>query len=101
MRLKLLLAASFLLAPFAHAQTAPADPYLWLEEVSSTKAMDWVNSHNAASVARLEPDPRYKTLYDQALEIAGARDRIPAPRFLHGEIYNFWQDADHLRGYWR
>jgi prolyl oligopeptidase len=85
----------------ALAQTAPDDPYVWLEEVSSTKSMDWVNAHNAASSQRLEADPRYQTLYDEALTIAGAKDRIPAPRFLHGAIYNFWQDPDHLRGYLR
>ncbi len=83
------------------AQTAPDDPYIWLEDVSSPKAMEWVEAHNAASTQRLEADPRYKTLYDEALAIAGAKDRIPAPRFLHGEIYNFWQDPDHLRGFLR
>lgn len=61
MRLKLLLAATLMLASqVGHAQTAPADKYIWLEDVSSPKAMEWVNSHSAASVARLEPDPHYK-----------------------------------------
>lgn len=83
------------------AQTAPEDPYIWLEDVSSAKSMEWVEAHNAASTRRLEADPRYKTLYDEALAIAGAKDRIPAPRFLHGAIYNFWQDPDHLRGFLR
>ncbi|HEY1560793.1 MAG TPA: prolyl oligopeptidase family serine peptidase [Caulobacteraceae bacterium] len=84
----------------AHAQTPPADPYIWLEEVSSPKAMAWVEEHNK-SVGPLEADPRYKGLYDEALALAAAKDRIPAPHFIHGEIYNFWQDGDHLRGYWR
>ena len=84
----------------ASAQT-PTDNYIWLEDVSSPKAMEWVNAHNATTVSRLEPDPRYKTLYDEALELAGAKDRIPTPVFLAGEIYNFWQDQEHLRGYWR
>jgi prolyl oligopeptidase len=83
------------------AQTAAEDPYLWLEDVSSPKAMEWVEAHNAASTKKLEADPHYQTLYDEALAIAGAKDRIPAPRFLHGAIYNFWQDPDHLRGYLR
>jgi prolyl oligopeptidase len=106
MRLKILIGLMLALAPqlgapqLSYAQ-APADPYLWLEEVSSPRAMDWVNSHNAASTARLEAGPRYKVLYSEALEIAGAKDRIPAPRFIRGEIYNFWQDQEHLRGYWR
>lgn len=80
----------------APAQSSAEDPYLWLEDVSSPRAMDWVNAHNARSVAVLEADRRYPTLYSEAIEIASAKDRIPAPAFVHGEIYNFWQDADHL-----
>ena len=83
------------------AQPAPADPYIWLEQVSSPEAMGWVNSHNAKSQAVLEADPRYATLYREALALASSKDRIPAPSFTHGEIYNFWNDADHLRGIWR
>ena len=84
-------------AAAAAAQTGD-DPYIWLEQVSSPEAMAWVESHNAASTKRLEADPRYQTFYDEALAIAGARDRIPQPRFINGAIYNFWSDPDHLRG---
>lgn len=100
-----LIPAALLLAILASsaapAQSSADDPYLWLEDVSSPRAMDWVNAHNARSVAVLESDRRYQTLYSQALEIASAKDRIPAPTFAHSEIYNFWQDAEHLRGIWR
>ncbi len=105
-----LLLSSFLAGPLMAEDNKPAapapaatadDPYIWLEEVSSPKAMAWVESHNATTVKRLEADPRYKTLYDQAFALASAKDRIPMPSFLNGEIYNFWQDADHLRGIWR
>jgi prolyl oligopeptidase len=83
------------------AATDAADPYIWLEDANGAKAMDWVNAHNAKATAVLEADKRYPTLYQEALTIAEAKDRIPAGRFLHGEIYNFWQDADHVRGVWR
>src|SRR5258708_31963243 len=63
--------------------------------------MAWVEAHNAATTKKLEADPHYQVLYNEALTIAAAKDRIPEPSFLHGEIYNFWQDADHLRGLWR
>jgi prolyl oligopeptidase len=101
-----LLASAALLPVTAHAQTtaAPteaADPFEWLEEWTTPRAMEWVNAHNAVTEKRLQADPRYQQLYDQALAIAGAKDRIPAPSFLNGEIYNFWQDAEHLRGIWR
>ncbi len=77
------------------------DPYLWLEDVSSPRAMAWVNAENAKTVAVLEKDPHYAGFYDDALAIAQAKDRIPAPNFLDGGVFNFWQDADHVRGIWR
>jgi prolyl oligopeptidase len=90
----------------AHAQPAASvppggDPYIWLEDVSGKRSMDWVNAHNAKSQAVLEADPRYQSYYSQALAIAQAKDRIPGGRFLDGRIYNFWQDEDHVRGIWR
>ena len=89
-------------APPSASQAAAADdPYLWLEEWTTPRAMAWVEAENAQTKARLDSDPVYQTFYDEALEIAGAKDRIPAPRFLNGEIYNFWQDDTHLRGIWR
>ena len=84
----------------AMAQVAD-DPYIWLEEVSSPKAMAWVEAHNTKTVAALEADPRYQAYYDQALAIAEAKDRNPTGSFIGGKIYNFWQDADHVRGIWR
>ena len=96
------LALFAIVAAMAAAPAAlPSDPYVWLEEVSSPNAMAWVEAHNAATTKVLEADPRYGRLHDEALAIAAAKDRIPQPSFTHGEIYNFWQDADHLRGIWR
>jgi prolyl oligopeptidase len=82
----------------AIAQTASDDPYIWLEDVSSPKAMAWVQAHNAKSTAILEADPRYQEYYNEALTLAQAQDRIPYGTFTAGQIYNFWQDADHTRG---
>jgi prolyl oligopeptidase len=95
------MAAALALSSPALAQDTSDDPYIWLEDVSSPRSMEWVESHNAETVKRLEAGPRYATLYNEALEIAGAKDRIPSPSFVHGEVFNFWQDADHLRGIWR
>jgi prolyl oligopeptidase len=100
------LASIFLMvlaSPSAAVQTKAADndPYLWLEDVTGQRAMDWVNSHNARSQAVLEAGPRYQRYYAEALEIAQAKDRIPTGRFIGGQVYNFWQDEDHVRGIWR
>jgi prolyl oligopeptidase len=88
-------------AAAAQQDAASDDPYIWLEDVSGQRAMDWVNSHNAKSQAILETDPRYPQYYADALAIAQASDRIPYGSFIGGQIYNFWQDADHVRGIWR
>ena len=90
------------LATSAHAEPSDkSDPYLWLEDVHGERAMSWVNGENTKTLNVLENDPRYAELHAAALKIAEAKDRIPTPRIIHGEIYNFWQDADHTRGIWR
>ena len=58
-----LLASTLLSAPLmaqtkdspapASAAANPDDPYIWLEEVRSDRAMDWVNAHNAETVKQL------------------------------------------------
>src|SRR5690349_11622139 len=85
-------------AATAQQGATPDDPYIWLEDVSAPRAMDWVNSHNAKTQAVLEADPRYRQYYNEALAIAQANDRIPYGSFRGNQVYNFWQDADHVRG---
>jgi len=85
----------------AAAQVPADDPYLWLEEFSSPRAMQWVEAHNAVTVKALEADPRYASYFAEALALAQAKDRLPAGAFRNGQIYNFWQDEAHVRGIWR
>ena len=100
MRIASLALIAALMSPAIAAAAPPDDPYVWLEEATSPRAMAWVNQHNE-SAKKLEAYSLYQGFYDEALKLAAAKDRIPAPTFLHGAIYNFWQDGDHLRGYWR
>jgi prolyl oligopeptidase len=83
------------------AADSAADPYLWLESQTGPRAMAWVNAENAKTLAVLERDPHFAPLYDQALAVAQASDRIPYVRFVGGALYNFWQDSAHVRGVWR
>jgi prolyl oligopeptidase len=86
----------------AATEPAPAaDPYIWLEQVSSPESLAWIDNENKRSLAVLETDPRFETLYSDALKIAEATDRIPTPNQTGGGILNFWQDADHVHGIWR
>jgi len=99
--LRLLLPLAVALSAGAGAQGVSDDPYIWLEEKDSPRAMTWVEAHNAKTVASFQADRRYKPFYDEALALATAEDRIPVPAFRNGGIFNFWQDAAHLRGLWR
>ncbi len=77
------------------------DPFLWLEDVEGDEALAWVREQNARTLGLLEADPRYQGLYDAALKIITAEDRIPYPSFRGADLANFWQDAAHVRGVWR
>jgi prolyl oligopeptidase len=88
--------------PSAPAPAASADdPFIWLEDAESPKALDWAKAQNARSLGVLEKDPRYEGLHEAALKIVDATDRIPTPAFRAGSIYNLWQDKDHVQGLWR
>jgi prolyl oligopeptidase len=76
------------------------DPYLWLEDVEGKEALDWVRAHNGITESALcdaafEADKR--TLY----EISTRPDNIPFITRRRGQLYNFWQDVNHVRGLWR
>jgi prolyl oligopeptidase len=98
--LRALLLASTLITP-AFAADVANDPYIWLEQVDSPEAMTWVRAENAKTLAVLEKDARYDGFLQSARAIAQAQDRIPMPHVIRGQVYNFWQDAAHVRGIWR
>lgn len=78
------------------------DPYIWMEEIEGTRAMDWAKAQNARSLPVLQGDPRYADLEAKALAILNAKDRVPGVSFAgDGSLRNFWQDQDHVRGIWR
>lgn len=101
-RILSLLSATLLTGAAAPAVTAPADdPFVWLEDWTGPRAMQWVEAENKATETAFRNDPRYDNYYRQALAIASAKDRIAMPMLVHGRIYNFWRDADHPQGVWR
>jgi len=78
----------------------PADPRLWLEEVDSERALDWVRARNAETLTTFggeafdELQARLRAIYD-------ADDKIPFVTERGGWLYNFWQDEASPRGVWR
>ena len=98
---------NLMIAAFAVALNIPAlsfadeDPYLWLETVESENALAWARGQNQRSLDQLEAHPLFEPIHDKALEILTSDDRIAYPSLMGGEIYNYWRDAEHVRGIWR
>jgi prolyl oligopeptidase len=81
--------------------TEPDDPYLWLEDVTGERALDWVRARNDEAFAELTGNERFTALQAQIREALDADDRIPYVRRRGEWLYNFWRDASHPRGLWR
>ena len=77
------------------------DPYLWLEEVEGERALEWVHARNRECFDELEADERYGKFLSQAEKLLNAKDRIPYGSIRGKYVYNFWQDAEHVRGIMR
>jgi prolyl oligopeptidase len=77
------------------------DPFLWLENIDSPQAMQWVHERNAVSHSQLASDADFNVLRDQLAEVLNASDRIPSVTRRGDWLYNFWQDESHQRGLWR
>ena len=60
--------------------------------------MAWVNAENNRSAKALDVGPVYETLAETALKVLESPTRLPNPQFRVGEVYNTWQDAQHIRG---
>jgi prolyl oligopeptidase len=89
------------LMPHAMAQTGadiPSDKYAWLEDINGEKPLAWVKEHDARTAAVLEKNPHFAQLQAEALKVLESPDRLPWPDFHGSVIYNFWQDAQHVRG---
>lgn len=92
--------------PNSSAATSPAvagdtDPYLWLEDVTGEKAIEWVKARNAKSQSKLEADPQFNALREDLLAILDSDARIPFVSKQGDYYYNFWRDKKNERGLWR
>ena len=88
-------------ADSAAPDSAKDDKYIWLEDVSGIRSMDWVKSHNAATAKVLEGDPRYAAYDADAIKIAEDPNRLPIPGLRGDDVYNLWRDAAHTHGLYR
>jgi len=101
MRHTLIIALGLAFCGIAAAGEEIDDPYLWLEEIQGDKALAWVEDRSAKDTATLEAVPVFDEIHAKLLEIYNSSDRIPSPAIRGAWIYNYWRDADHVRGIWR
>nr|WP_314144676.1 prolyl oligopeptidase family serine peptidase [uncultured Rhodococcus sp.] len=76
------------------------DPYLWLEDVTGDAALAWVREKNEVTVEALS-GPAFEATEASVREILDTDARIPYARRRGQFLYNFWRDAEHVRGLWR
>src|SRR3546814_20419993 len=89
-------------APKEDAMPAtPADPYLWLEDVTGDRQLAWVREQNARTEAELAGAPGFDKLESDILAVLDSDAKIPYVGKRGEYYYNFWQDAQHERGIWR
>jgi prolyl oligopeptidase len=88
--------------PAAEAAKAPApeDRYLWLEDVTGDKALDWVRARDEETAAALETGD-FPAMEKRILDILDSEARIPYVEKLGPYYYNLWKDAKNPRGLWR
>lgn len=79
----------------------PPDPYLWLEEVQSERALNWARERNAQSQAVLEAVPGFAATQTKLLDVLNNKAQIPYISRRGAYVENFWRDATHVRGLWR
>ena len=74
---------------------------MWMEDVTADRALTWVREQNAVTKAELEASPDYAPIHNRLLSIYDSNERIPYVTKRGAYYYNFWRDADHVRGVWR
>ncbi|WP_429424586.1 prolyl oligopeptidase family serine peptidase [Nocardia sp. GAS34] len=83
------------------SQEQQTDPYLWLEEVTGDRALDFARAHNDVVVERFATSDRFSALEHRILDLLDTDARIPYPARRGAWLYNFWRDAEHSKGLWR
>ncbi|HEX9188569.1 MAG TPA: S9 family peptidase, partial [Vicinamibacteria bacterium] len=87
-------------APDPPQAPAPADRYLWLEDVTGERALEWARARNAES-ARVLETADFAALEARILSILDSDARIPTVSKIGPYYYNLWKDATNPRGLWR
>lgn len=84
-----------------HVDESVTDPYLWLEEVTDERCLDWARAHNDVVIERFASADRFTELERRILAMLDTDTKIAYPGRRGRWLYNFWRDAEHPRGLWR
>lgn len=76
----------------------PPDPYLYLEEVDSPKALTWVKERNAISEAAFATGDEYASLQKKIQASLDSKELIPTITKIGAYYYNLHQDEKNPRG---
>ncbi len=87
--------------PAPAASPTPEDPYLWLEDVDSARALTWVRERNAKTEALLQARPGFEARKQAIREVLDSKEQIPYVSRQGAAFYNLWRDAQNPRGLWR
>jgi len=82
----------------AQGPSDQADKYGWLGDIHGEKSMAWVKAEDARTAAVLEKQKPFDQLREEALGVLDSPDKLAAPQFRDGMVYNTWRDKNHVRG---
>jgi prolyl oligopeptidase len=74
------------------------DPNLWLEEVTSDKALAWARERNKSTQAELEAIPSFAASRDRIRAILDSKEKTPYVTKRGASYYNFWTDEKNPKG---
>eukprot|EP00933_Yihiella_yeosuensis_P027300 TRINITY_DN21177_c0_g1_i1.p1 TRINITY_DN21177_c0_g1~~TRINITY_DN21177_c0_g1_i1.p1 ORF type:complete len:700 (+),score=138.49 TRINITY_DN21177_c0_g1_i1:101-2200(+) len=76
------------------------DAHIWLEDIDAEKCIDWAKAKNEETFTAFG-QPEKDARYEKILKVLDSKDKIASVVKTGDFYYNFWQDADHVRGIWR
>lgn len=85
----------------ATSAAVDSDPHIWLEDVQGEKPLQWVKEQNAISESELSQKSMYQSIKDDALKVLNSKDKIRYVSIRGDKVYNFWRDANNVRGVYR
>lgn len=84
------------------AMNTTNDPYLWLEEIESPKALEFAKTESEKTLNVFKSDKNFKEIEGHIRKLTYAKDRIAwGYPDAKGVYYNFWTDEKNPRGLWR